>query len=215
MTKVSDIFPVCPNNLPEELINQVRGLADAWANSSIRPSPTPHIIQEWETLIQEWIDTPDLPLFARKHKGNRGSEIIHLSGRILIPVDNSPAHWSLSQALLNKTTSIDDIRIALENDQIPVAMAFTKEEKVKAKYRFTRGSSKNINQYGWKVAHIEPVELPFREPLREAPINLLTNHFKRLMSPSNMFLIPLPWSGLAEVPEVAEAIKTYMNKSEA
>ena len=39
------------------------------------------------------------------------------------------------------------------------------------------------------------------------PINLLKKHYIKMMSPTNMFLVPRAWAGVAEIPEVLEAIE--------
>lgn len=39
------------------------------------------------------------------------------------------------------------------------------------------------------------------------PIETLEAHHRLLLSPSNLFLVPLAWAGLAELPEVTAAIR--------
>lgn len=206
----SSDLPHCPQQLPVDLTSSVKGLAECWAKSEIRPHPPSDTIQYWGSFIQEWINAPDLPLLIRKHRNDRGSIIAHTSGRSLIPVDNSPAHWSFANALSSELFCLDDIRLAFQQDKIPVAMAFKKDEKAKAKFKCIRSRNVSLNNMGWKLAHIEPVRLGVRGSIDDAPLNLLVEHFKRLMSPSNMFVVPLVWAGFGELPEVREVMKSFV-----
>jgi len=138
--------------------------------------------------------------------------IAHESGRALVPCDNTPAHWSFCLALRGNSPSPDQIAKDLEEDQIPVAMAFHKQERATAKYRGTRNRSENLNALGWKLAHIARVALRGRGPLESRPLASLEDHFVRFMSPRNMFVVPLPWAGLAETEEMTAAIKSWLDR---
>ena len=59
---------------------------------------------------------------------------------------------------------------------------------------------------GWKVAHIDGVGLGNRTTVAELSESTLREHFRKLMRPSNMFVIPLKYAGLAELPEFCEAV---------
>ena len=200
-------LPVCPDTLPHDLQEPLKQFARTWAASSLRPAPDFQTLAHWDTLITQWSQTPDLPLLIRKPSAGRGQFLHHPSGRILVPVDNSPPHWSFLLALQGETPDLDAVRTALNNDQIPVAMILKKKEVEQAQLKHTRTKSENLNSAGWKLAHIQPVGLNNRLSLCELPIELLREHFIRLMSPSNMFVVPLSLAGLGEMPVMIDAIR--------
>ena len=205
-------IPTCPSNLPFALEEPLRQFSNSWANSEYRPKPEMDVLKHWDQLIREWAECKDLPLFIRKPTLGRGQYLKHNSGRYFVPVDNSPPHWSLIQALKGQRPSINDIHEAITHDLIPVAMILKKVEKEKAQFTHTRTKSENLNHYDWKLAHIEPVGLNTRFELKDLPISTLEEHFIRLMSPSNMFLIPLSLAGLAETEIMIEAIRKANNQ---
>jgi hypothetical protein len=84
-------------------------------------------------------------------------------------------------------------------------MVLKREEKEKARYRCTR-QTVSLNALGWKVAHLDEVGLG-RATLSQAPIEHLYTHFRRFLDPGNMFVVPLAWSGLAEVSQMVAAIR--------
>ncbi len=147
-----------------------------------------------------------MPLFVRRLRAGRGSVLPHQSGRSLVPTDNSPANWALSFALSGECPTLDEVRAFVKADAIPVAMAMRKPEREKAAFRCTRAKGAQLNALGWKVAHVRDVGLGQRVELTTAPLERLVEHFQRFMSPSNMFVVPLRWAGLAELPEVIEAV---------
>jgi len=209
MPKEMRFLPICPDKFPNALMRPARLLAKAWAESSLRPHPTEQNLKCWDTLVDTWIKAVDLPLLIRKSGNPHGSLIIHDSGRQLIPTDNSPAHWSFMKALLGIKIELGDVRKAFAHDNIPVAMVFKKPEKLIASYRCDLSSSDFIalNKNGWKIAHIERIGLRKKDDLKTISIDKLINHFRKFLSPSNMFLVPKIWAGLGELPEMAEAIK--------
>lgn len=162
----------------------------------------------WDTLIKDWIKEKKLPLYIRKFndKYPRGSEVIHNSGRVLIPCDNGPAHWAFSMCFNDNLLSLPEIANFISSDQIPIAFALKGKEK-SSKYIFTKHEIDNPNNKGWKIAHIEPVGLKTRKPLEEIEIKKIETHFFHFMNPKNMFLFPLKYAGLAEVEEVINVFK--------
>jgi hypothetical protein len=110
---------------------------------------------------------------------------------------------------------VEEIAQAFADDQIPVAMAFKKEERAAAKYRGTRSQLEHLNAAGWKLAHIIPVAVGGRTPLESRPLPSLEQHLLRFLSPRNMFVVPLPWAGLAETVEMTAAISAWRNTREA
>ena len=96
----------------------------------------------------------------------------------------------------------------VRRDRIPVAMILKSIEKATATYRFTLGKVRTPNEYGWKVAHLNAVGLGNAGQLEAIPIAILRDRFVRFLSPRNMFLVPTAYAGLAELPEMCEAIRS-------
>ncbi len=91
-------------------------------------------------------------------------------------------------------------------DAIPVAMIRKAAEKASAKHRCTLSRQFSVNHHGWKLAHIQQIGLNERTAISEVPMNRLASHFRALMSPSNTFVVPLAWAGMAEVEPVIQAV---------
>jgi hypothetical protein len=123
----------------------------------------------------------------------------------LVPTDNSPAHWALGLALTGCVPTVPQLHQWFEQDAIPIAMVLKTAEKVKAHYQCTR-SAISLNKLGWKVGHLSDVAFGRGEP-DEVPIEQLHNHFRRLLNPCNMFVVPLQWSAIAELPQMVDAIR--------
>ena len=196
-----------PEQAPSSLADSLVRAAKGWAVDPARPRIEPAVSRHWDALLDEWVAAPDLPLFVRKYKDNRGHELRHSSGRIVVPTDNSPAHWSVVSAHLGLLMTLDDVRALLAADQIPVAMAFSRVEKEAARYRCTRSSIPNPNALGWKVAHIDDVGLGYTGNVIEVSISALAAHHKRFLAPSNIFLVPKDYAGVAETPEFITAFR--------
>jgi hypothetical protein len=129
----------------------------------------------------------------------------------LVPVDNSPAQWAFGYACVKGSLKLADIRQFVDEDMIPVAMILQKKEKAAARFRCTLGGTVDLNSKGWKLAHIRPVGLGSRTPLSDIPLNAIVDHFRRLMSPSNMFVVPKQWAGLAEPHEFVQVMAEGVN----
>lgn len=196
----------CPKTLPTELVEHIDRFASAWAISSLRPFPPKSAIAHWRSLLAEWIADSSLPLYVRKSSNNRGTEIEHSSGRKLVPTDNSPAHWAYTLACINECPSIEQVKEMISKDRIPVAITHKAVEKPSARYSCFLSKEYNVNKQGWKLAHISPVGLNTRISIAELPIERLFKQFNDLMSPANMFVVPIAWSGLGETDQVIKAI---------
>lgn len=194
----------CPDRLPHQVAELIRQCGELWKKDPNRPRPSQQVISEWDSALSAWIADESLPLYVRKFKDNRGSLIQHSSGRFLVPVDNSPAQWAYDYACGSGAIEISEIRRLIAADGIPVAMIHPKVERCSAKFRCTIAKTVNLNSKGWKLAHIHPVGLRSRTPLAELPLDRVIEHFTRLMSPRNMFVVPKPWAGIAELPEFIE-----------
>jgi hypothetical protein len=149
-----------------------------------------------------------MPLLIRKSEKGiaRGEVIVHDSGRVLISTDNSPASWSYLNAYSGLQPTLADVRRALDEDKIPVAMVIDREMALRSRYKCSRSLTPNPNKLGWKVCHKRGVRLSGRGPLKHRRLVDLQTHFRNFMSPSNMFLVPLSLGGLGEVPQFIEAI---------
>jgi hypothetical protein len=108
---------------------------------------------------------------------------------------------------------IAGVKRLVDEKQIPVAMIIAKKEKSSAQFGCTLSEAVDLNAKGWKLAHVKPVGLNARIPLSEIPIALIKDHFARLMSPSNMFVVPKRLAGLAEVPEFIRVMEKYTEGS--
>ena len=205
-------FPRCRHNPAPEISSLLADIGHKWALNPDRPHPTAELLARWDTLIASWLADESLPLFVRKSSGNRGSVVVHRSGRPLIPTDNSPAHWAFATACAGECPAIAEVRSLLDAECIPVAMILGGAEKVGAKYRQTLGRISSPNAAGWKLAHIEDVGLGSRGSLEDFSIDRLKAHFRAFLSPSNMFVVPVAWAGLAEVPEIVAAFTAHSRR---
>lgn len=162
--------------------------------------PQSSSITHWDQLIDAWSKDKDLPLYIRKsnEKYPRGKIIKHNSGRILIPADNGPAHWSICMCMNENSPSLAEIREIVADDRIPIAMILKSSEKT-SDFKCTMNEIDDATGKGWKIAHKKEIGLNSRQPLETTPIHLLEEHFRKFMSPKNMFLFPKEFSGLAEV----------------
>jgi hypothetical protein len=174
----------------------------------MRPFPTPETTSHWKRVLAEWAEDASLPLYVRKHSGNRGAAVTHATGRTIVPTDNSAAHWSYAMACAGARPTLDDIRLIAAKDGIPVAMVFKSAERAAATYQRTLQTISSPNAAGWKLAHIEDVGFRTQTAVAEIPLPLLKARFISFLNPSNMFLVPTEWAGLAEVPDVRAAFRT-------
>jgi hypothetical protein len=201
-------LPPCPNDLPTELVEYIEKFAKAWINCPVWPFPSEAAVEDWSLLLAEWIADSSLPLYVRKHANNRGTVVEHPSGHKFVPTDNSPAHWAYTLACAGECPSLKTIKEWVIEDQIPVAMIHRAIERQNARYRCLLGNEYNVNRQGWKLAHISPVGLNTRTHFAELPLERLVQGFLNLMSPANMFVIPMVWAGLGETSQVIQAV-TY------
>lgn len=204
----------CPETLPEHLIDLLSKFALGWTSCSDRPKPNSAVCERWERLLQEWVADNSLPLFARKANRNRGHAFTHkATGRIIVPTDNSPAQWVFTKACNEECPSINDLRTwlaipSVNQERIPIAMAFSREEKNDLTFGMTLSKAKDfdVNRQGWKLGHIEGIGLKKKGDLISMNIDELRKHHLAFLRPANMFVIPKRWAGLAEIHEVASAM---------
>jgi hypothetical protein len=200
--------PRCPASLPDDIRAHMRALVTAWWSHDGWPRPSPEVLGAWDHLLEEWIESREMPLYIRKDLP-RGQRLTHSSGRPLVPVDNSVAQWAFGLALQGICPSPAEIRALQERDEIPVAMILKRSERSEASYRCTLGGH-SLNKRGWKLCHIDPVRLGGKGDIALRAGAELEAHFRRLLSPSNMFLVPCRWAGLGEIPEIIEAASKHV-----
>jgi hypothetical protein len=167
------------------------------------------VIQHWDTLIEEWSEAQDLPLFVRKQNANIGDLLQHkASGRALAPCDNSPAHWSIITAFNRGTAfTINDVRQEIKKHGVPVCMVMTPAEVAESVMKGVGAKQNNASKLGWKVDHIDSVGLNQRRKIEDIDLFDLKNHFCRLMKPSNIVLVPSALKGLGDLPAFLDIIR--------
>ncbi len=202
-------LPASPAVLPQALEKLVAGLAEAWAASELRPRIPSDTAAHWDALIDAWIDTKDLPLFVRRwgRSEGRGQIIKHVSGRALVPSDNTLANWVFVRAYAAEKPSVEDIRDLVNRRELPVALALKADERPVAEFRGLRSGFENPNDLGWRVCHKHPVGIRQRGALAELPIAEIEQHFRYFLSPSNMFLVPKSLGGLGELLHMCAVMK--------
>lgn len=201
-----DSLAKCPDALPDDLTALVAQFGRLWAVSPHRPRISAAVQKHWKQLLDDWVNNQELPLFVRKSSSIRGSATIHETGREIVHCDNSPAHWAYIMASSGECPTLIDIQSRIRSDTIPVVMIQKTVEKPLAKYHCSLPRAFNVNKYGWKLAHIHPVGMKTRALITHLPIDKIASRFKSLMSPSNMFVVPLAWSGIAEAQSVINAV---------
>lgn len=197
-------------SLPEHAASLVRAAALAWRDSPARPHPAHAVLDHWDELIDRWIANPSAPLLVRKG-GPRGAPQRHRSGRIVVAVDNSPAHWAMASALLGRCPSLEEALSELRNGDLPIAFALdAAEARIADRYTGLLGRSpagRHLNKGGWKVCHIDDVGIGARVSVTDLDEAVLDRHFSSLMRPRNMFLVPTTHAGFGELPEVVAAFR--------
>ena len=199
----------CPKQLPSDINDAATNLARAYLKSDLRPRLDPKVLSHWDKLIDEWIKSKDLPLFIRKQSADIGDILHHRpTGRTLAPCDNSPAHWAILTAFQNgENYTLDDIRKSLDDHLIAVTMTMSKADVDASKMKGQLVKLGSANDKGWKVDHIENVGLKQRIRIQDMNISDLELHFRRLMSPSNIILVPSTLKGLGDMPMFITELK--------
>ena len=191
-------LPVCHARIPKLLDEQISALGAAWFNNVDRPRITSDTASRWGQLLTDWLDDHSLALLVRKHNRNRGTILASASGRLLVPTDNSPAQWVFTLAYEDTCPSKHELAEFLASDKIPVAMAMSKEEKASAARKCSLGKF-SVNRKGWKLAHARGIGFNSSRSLGETDDQDLRQHVLAFLSPTNLFVVPSAWAGLAEV----------------
>jgi hypothetical protein len=186
--------------LPPKTLEDLRRVRDDLLAWKELPEPARDVVKHWDNLIEEWIQRADLPLMVRRNTHEMiCEEILHESGRAIAPCDNSPAHWVMIQCFDEKKPSI--AQIAQQLRDIPMTMVLSKKEAERAGYKYPNAMARmpNAAKQGWYLAHKIAVASGIKGKLENAPMDKIQDHFRRLMKPSNMMLIPKTIAGLAEL----------------
>lgn len=96
-------------------LQALRDLAARWREAPERPRVAPAVLAHWDRLIGDWVDDPQLPLLVRKASLKGAVREHAASGRPILHVDNSPANWALSSALLGRRPALAEIVSALRS----------------------------------------------------------------------------------------------------
>lgn len=200
---------LCRSELPDVMKDMITKLGSFWAEYPDRAKPRGYATRYWERLISKWAEDVSLPLYVRKPSLGRGRELQHPKGRIIVPTDNSPARWAFIKAWRGETPSLKEIARMIKNDEIPVMRARSRKEKRRARYGRTLKELEKENPISkeWKVGHIDPLGLKVRGSPTNIELVRLKNHFLKLMKPSNMFVVPKDYGGLAELPDFCRQMR--------
>jgi len=182
----------------KEIENRIQDIANFWKNSRSCPKIKREVAKHWDNLLNDWVADKSLPLYIRKKQSEKilyGQPVKHISGRIIVLTDNYPALWSYISAFEEKKPSIEDIKLKIERDEIPIAMGIKKgEQRVKFKCTMKRDSN-------WRYCHIDGIKfenLKKKQAVSEISIEKIEKHFKLFLAPSNMFVLPKAWGTLGE-----------------
>ena len=180
----------------DELAEPLRELGRRWAASPYRPRPSSEALARWDEFLDTWMMSR-LPLLLRDGR-RRGETVDCTSGRSVIFGDNSPANWVFALALAGETPDLSLWTGETIGAHVPLTFV-------------TKGAAgkRDLNKFGWKVCHINPVSDRGRYDIATAPTHLLEGEFRRFLSPRNIFLIPKSISGAGELPEVVEAVRAF------
>lgn len=151
----------------------------------------------WESVLNDWIENEDMPLFVRKPASIRGSTVTHLSKRKIIVTDNTPAHWIYKKIVLDKERpSLKFVEECINKSNFPYAIMMKKSEKNYLVKSQIATKDFRLGSQNWKIAHIERIALP-----RAKNISIIDfkEHHRKFLSLKNMYIIKKEFSGLAEV----------------
>ena len=92
----------------------------------------------------------------------------------------------------------------MRRNELPVVFMATKEIKEKAKYSKSLGKNPLSN---WKLCHIESVGFNTNTPIVDIEIADIKEHFRKYVSPKNMFVLPKEIGDLGEIAAFIEEQK--------
>ena len=154
-------------------LQALRDLAARWREAPERPRVAPAVLAHCDRLIGDWADDPQLPLLVRKASLKGVVREHAASGRPVLHVDNRPANWALSSALLGRRPALAAIAPVLRSGAIPVAMIKLEVADERSLYRGLLRPTMdppNLNTLGWKVCHVASVGASDRLPAATLPL---------------------------------------------
>lgn len=192
----------CPEPIPAEMTKAIRSLQTQLRSWKDGITLDPALVAEWDKFIDEWANDRELPLIVRKNTHpNLCGEVKHVrTGRTIAPSDNSPAHWVVIK-VTDGITPEEAKRDPAWHRQIPMTMAMSRKDRDhdETVYKVALSSLDHANKHGWYLAHRERVGHGQRGRPEDIDIDVLKDHFRKFLKPSNMFLMPKKVAGLAEI----------------
>lgn len=189
----------------KDIRSKIREIGALWRSSPNNPSIDQEVVNQWEKLIDDWIEDSNMPLIVRKETNKRGQTFRHsTTGREIIIADNSVALWVYGHVLKGKVFTLSQIRELLQNNELPVVFMATKEIRKNAKYAKALGKNPLSN---WKLCHIESIGLNTNTPIIDLDIEVIKEHFRKYVSPKNMFVLPKEIGDLGEIEAFIEQQK--------
>jgi len=183
----------------------LRRLAENWRESPSRPCVSGKMALAWHQRVSEWVDDPNAPLLVRYGRGHRGEVVPHPCGRVIVIVDDAPAHYFLSLALEDRLPSLVQLRRNIEEGRFPVARSLTQSERFDARYTGTLDSmdAPDLRDLGYSLCHVTQIGIR-RGTLAERSIVELLAHSLLLLSPINSYVVPRQYGALGELPEFVD-----------
>lgn len=179
-----------------DIREKIREIGRLWRMSEHNPHIDDDVLQDWNHVIGEWIDSKDMPLIIKKDRSMKGLSFIHPCGRVIIVSDNTFAIWVYYCAMNGKTYTLSQLKDMLSNNEIPMVFMQTKDILEKGKYTKLLGT---YSLRGWKLCHIEPVGFNSNKPIEELDIKDIQEHFRKYANPNNMFVLPKEIGSLGEI----------------
>lgn len=197
-TKYTTKLDFCEDLVGNAIREKIKEIGILWRNSPNNPAISRDVVDMWEKMIEEWIDDETMPLIVRKQVSRRGHSVVHKSGREIIISDNTVAIWAFANVLKGKVFSLSEIRRLLQNRELPIVFMSTKEIRENAKY--AKALVKNPLS-DWRLCHISPVGLNTNRAIEDLSISEIKDHFRKYISPRNMFVLPKEIGYLGEIDE--------------
>ena len=180
----------------EEIRLKIKEIGTLWRKSPNNPHIDSTVLKKWDNLIEEWIADENMPLIIRKETSKKGQSFQHPCGREIIVSDNTVAIWVYGNVLKGKVFTLSQIKELLMNNELPIVFIATKAIKEKAKYTKPLGHNSLPN---WKLCHIDPIGFNTNTSINDLNIFDIKEHFRKYISPNNMFVLPKEIGYLGEV----------------
>lgn len=191
----------------KQLSNSIKIIAKEWRNISQNLVFDKQVLNHWNILTSSWIESNNIPLIIRSKKYPKGIEIIHETGRKIIPSDNSPALWIAEQILHKNEPTLDEIESCIHAMEIPFSFIQKKNTNLNLKYKTSCTYNKILTKKEWKLCHINNVGLNKKGDISKLNIEFLKGKSFNLINPYNFFLLPKTIGGLGEISYFIESLQ--------